>query len=480
MTTTSRGVLWALLAASLPMFMGALDNLVVTTALSTIAEDFDTTQAELQWVVNGYTLPFAGALLAGAVLGDRIGRRRVFVAGIALFTAASAACAMASSADWLVLARAVQGAGAGLILPVSLTLAVASVAREQRNMAVGVWGAVNGIGIAVGPLAGGLVTEGLSWNWIFWLNIPFGLIAIPLVLWALPESRGEDRSLNAPSLAMAVTAVVVAVWGIVHAAEHGWTQPTTLLALAFVGLLLAGFVVNERQTPNPLIPLRMYGVPAFMLSNGIAFAMYFGIFGSIFFLAQYLQGPMGYTPLEAGIRTLPWTAAPMIVVPITSAVIHRFGRGILQTIGLLLQAAAMAWIALIVEPGLSYSAILPSMILAGIGMGMVFAANPATFISAVRDTDHNKASGVNNTVREFGGALGVAVLTTVFTHAYLEAAADDAHAAVAFIAGLQPALWLGATVCLTGSLLGLFIRDRDTAPDEGDVLVPAGSRTSRS
>lgn len=479
MTQKGRGALWALLAASLPMFMGSLDNLVVTTALATIAQDFDTTQAELQWVVNGYTLPFAGALLAGAVLGDRIGRRRVFLWGIGLFTVSSAFCAMAGSVGWLVAARVVQGAGAGLILPVSLTLAVAAVSRSRRNLAVGVWGAVNGIGIAVGPLAGGLVTEGLSWSWIFWINVPVGLVAIPLVLWAIGESRGEDRALNVTSLVLVVGAVVSAVWGIVRAADHGWTQAGTLAGTGAAAVLLVAFAANESRTDKPLIPLRMYRSPAFMLSNGVAFAMYFGVFGSIFFLAQFLQGPMGYSPFEAGLRTLPWTAAPMVVVPITSALVDRVGGGLLQAIGSLLQAAALGWIAVIADAGLTYAELLPTMILAGVGMGMVFAANPATVIGSVRDTDHNKASGVNNTVREFGGALGIAVLTTVFTHAYAAYAADAAAgpraAADAFAAGLRPSLWLGVAVVGLGGVLGFFIRTprTDAADDATTDVAPA-------
>ncbi|GAB6898063.1 MFS transporter [Kineosporia succinea] len=457
MSDKSRGVVWALLAASLPMFMGSLDNLVVTTALSTIADDFSTSESQLQWVVNGYTLPFAGALLAGAVLGDRIGRRRVFLWGIVIFTVSSALCAMSTSVGWLVAGRVVQGAGAGLILPVSLTLAVAAVRREQRNLAVGVWGAVNGIGIAIGPLAGGLVISGLDWHWIFWLNVPIGLLAVPLVLWAIDESHGEEQELNVASLVTVVGAVVVAVWGIVHAADNGWGPASVYLAAAV--LLFVAFGVRESRSPRPLIPPRMYRQPAFMVSNVVAFAMYFGVFGSIFFLAQFLQGPLGSSPLEAGVRTLPWTAAPMVVVPITTALVDRFGGGVLQAIGMFLQAAALGWIALIASPDLTYGRMLPAMILAGVGMGMVFAANPATVIGSVRDSDHNKASGVNNTVREFGGALGVAVLTTVFVHATTDfAEAGRGDAAEAFVAGLEPALWWGVVVVTIGGVLGLLIR----------------------
>ncbi|GAA2953068.1 MFS transporter [Streptomyces enissocaesilis] len=469
MSHKNSAVLWALLATSVPMFMVSLDNLVVTNALADIARDFRTTQPELQWVVNGYVLPFAGLLLAGAALGDRIGRRRVFVWGVVLFTAASAACALAGSIGELVAARVAQGAGAAMILPVSLTLAVAAVTEKRRNLAVGVWGGVNGLGIAFGPLAGGLVTEGLDWSWIFWINVPVGVIAVPLALWALKESRGVQRHLDIAGMTLVAGAVVAAVWGVVQAAEHGWSHRGALLGLAAAAALLAGFVVWERRTSRPLVPLRLYRLPAFLLSNAVSLAMYFGVFGSIFFLAQFMQGPMGYSPFEAGLRTLPWTAAPMAVVPLASLLVDRIGGGVLQALGCALQAVALAWFALVIGPGLAYAAMVVPMVLAGVGMGLVFAANPATVIASVEESEHNTASGVNNTVREFGGALGIAVLTTVFTHGSAgHVAAGPRAGAAAFTAGLQPALWLGALVVALGAVAALLIRRPRQKPVAGD------------
>ncbi|MFI6862425.1 MFS transporter [Streptomyces sp. NPDC050421] len=476
-TTKSRGVLWALVATSLPMFMVSLDNLVVTNALAEISKDFDVKQSELQWVMNGYVLAFAGLLLAGAALGDRFGRRRVFLGGIALFTVSSVACAMAGSVVTLVIARVFQGAGAAAILPVSLTLAVGAVSRAQRNLAVGVWGGVNGLGIAAGPLAGGLVTEKIEWSWIFWINVPVGVIALPLALWAVSESRGKERSLNVPSMVLVTASVVSAVWGIVSAADHGWTHVTTLTGLSLTVVLAVSFIVSERNSAHPLIPTHMYRAPAFVLSNVVSITMYFGVFGSIFFLTQFLQGPMGYSPFEAGLRTIPWTLAPMFVVPVASQFVDRIGGGVLQSAGCALQGIGLGWIALVVTPDVGYGAMVPALALAGIGMGLVFAGNPATVISAVPENEQNKASGANNTSREFGGALGVAALTTVFSRQFADNTSGDP--AAAFTDGLEAALWIGVVVVLLGAVSGLFIRRSaeragDDAAEESPVSVPVG------
>ncbi|MBV2154810.1 MFS transporter [Kitasatospora sp. SUK 42] len=453
------GAAWALVATSVPMFMVSLDNLVVTNALVNMARDFNVGQSDLQWVVNGYVLAFAGLLLAGAAFGDRFGRRRIFNWGIVLFTLGSAACGLSGSVTQLVVARVVQGAGAAMILPVSLTLAVAAVPKARRALAVGVWGGVNGLGIAVGPMAGGLVTQGLDWHWIFWINVPVGIVAVPLALWAVQESKGRDRTLDVVGMALITAAVIGAVWGTVGAADHGWGSARTVVGLGLAAVLLVAFVLYERRTAQPLVPLAMYRIRSFMLSNAVSLAMYFGVFGSIFFLAQFMQGPMGYSPFGAGLRTLPWTAAPMVVVPIASLLVGRIGGGVLQAAGCLLQALALGWIALVVAPDMSYGALVPALVLAGVGMGLVFAANPATVISSVAEHEHNKASGVNNTIREFGGSLGIAVLTTVFTHGFTDRLAKGSHDAdQAFVHGLQQAIWVGVAVVLLGALGGLLIR----------------------
>ncbi|MGI5282737.1 MFS transporter [Nonomuraea polychroma] len=449
----------AIMATAIPMFMVALDHLVVTNALTQMIEDFNPTQAQLQWVVNAYVLAFAGLLLAGAALGDRFGRRRVFLSGVLLFTAASAACAMADSIEFLIFARVLQGLGAAAVLPISLTLAVAAVPQAKREMAVGIWGGINGLGIAAGPLVGGLVTEGIDWHWIFWINVPAGLVTLPFTLLTVRESKGRDRTIDLPGTCLITGAVVLSVWTIVNVADLGWTDPGMLLTSGCALLCFALFLWWESRAKEPFVPARLYRVRPFMLSNFVSLTMYFGVFGAVFFLMQYLQGPLGFSPLEAGLRTLPWTAIPMVAVPLTSLLVKRVGGGILQAIGATLQAVALGWLAFVAAVGASYTSMIPALVIAGFGMGMVFAANPAVVVGSVPDHDHGKATGVNNTIREFGGALGVAVLTMVFTNEYAtHRIGGPADAAEAFVSALREALWLGAAIVLLGALAALFIR----------------------
>ncbi|MGC5015999.1 MFS transporter [Streptosporangium sp. DT93] len=458
MPRTRYGGMPAIVVTAIPMFMVALDHLVVTNALTQMVETFRPTQAQLQWVVNAYVLAFAGLLLAGSALGDRFGRRRVFLSGVLLFTLASGACAMAGSIESLIVARVLQGLGAAAVLPISLTLAVAAVPRSRRETAVGVWGGVNGLGIAAGPLVGGLVTEGIDWHWIFWINVPVGLLTLPLALLTVRESRGEDRTVDLPGTCLITGAVVLSVWTVVNVPDLGWTDPWMLLSSGCALLSLVLFLWWERRAEEPFVPTRLYRVRPFMLSNLVSLTMYFGVFGAVFFLMQYLQGPLGFSPLEAGLRTLPWTAIPMVAVPLTSLLVGRVGGGILQAIGAAAQAVALGWLALVVTAGASYTSMIPALVIAGLGMGMVFAANPSVVVGSVPDRDHGKATGINNTIREFGGALGVAVLTMVFTGEYAaHRIGDPAEAAEAFVSALRPALWLGAAVVLLGAVAALFI-----------------------
>ncbi|MBT2510065.1 DHA2 family efflux MFS transporter permease subunit [Streptomyces sp. ISL-98] len=470
--------LWAVVVTAVPMFMVSLDNLVVTNALTDISETFDVGQADLQWVVNGYVLAFAGLLLAASALGDRFGRRRVFAWGVALFTVASVACALADSAALLVAARIVQGAGAAAILPLSLTLSAAAVPEERRSMAIGIWGGVNGLGIAVGPLVGGAVTQGIDWHWIFWLNLPIGVLALPALLWAVKESRGQDSKVDVVGAVLVSASVVAAVWAIVQAAEGGWGQTSVLGSLAFTVVTMIAFVVWEQRTDSPLVPLRFFRNSAFALSNLISLTMYFGVFGSIYYLVQFIQGPMGYTPVEAGLATLPWTFAPMVVVPLASAFVDRIGGGRLMAAGSLLQGAALGWIAFVAEPGMSYGPLAPAMVAAGIGMGLVFASNPVVVLASVAEHEQGKASGINNTVREFSGALGVAVLTTVFLFAAGDGVGTGGESAQAFVDGMRPAIWTGVAVVLVGAVGALFIKhpQREApATDPAPAQAPAGA-----
>ncbi|RKN49869.1 DHA2 family efflux MFS transporter permease subunit, partial [Streptomyces klenkii] len=306
-------VAWTLVLTSAATFMAALDNLVVTTALPVIREDLGGGLAELEWIVNGYTLPFACLLLLGAALGDRFGRRRVFGLGVLLFTAASAAAALADSTGALIAARAAQGAGAALLVPLSLTLIAAVVPPERRGAAFGVWGAVQGMAVASGPLIGGALTEHISWQWIFWLNVPLGVALYPLVRLRLAESRGANARLDLPGTLLASAGLFGVVLSIVRGHEHGWTSGPVLAGFLLGGAALGAFVAWELRAPAPMLPMRFFRSRAFTAVNLSSLLMYAGMFGSIFLLTQFLQLIQGYSPTEAGLRMLPWTAMPMLV-----------------------------------------------------------------------------------------------------------------------------------------------------------------------
>lgn len=471
-----RGLAVTVVTSALPMFLVALNNLVVTNALPEIARDLGAGLDELQWVVNAYVLAFAGLQLTAAALGDRLGRRRVFVIGILVFVAGSAACALATSTAALIGARVLQGVGAAAVFPLSLTLLAAGVPERRRNLAVGLWGAVSGTAVAVGPLVGGAVTEGLSWQWVFWGNVPIGLAGVALVYWILGESRGADRELDLLGMVLGGGAITAAVWAIVEAHGRGWSDAGILGAFGAAAVLLVLFVIWELRTPNPLLPLTFYRSRPFVLSNLVSLAMYFGVFGSIFLLVQYLQGPLGYSPLEAGVRTLPWTLMPMFLAPVAGLLINRVGGGVLMAAGLTLQAAALFWIGVLAEPATAYSSLIPAMVVAGVGMGLTFAPNSAVVLASVRPAEHGKASGANSTIREIGGALGVAVLATVFQQSG-GVVGPGPNTPQAFFDGLVPALYVGAAVVALGALAGVLIprprrgRSHQTSPAHHDADV---------
>lgn len=457
-------------ACSLPMFMASLDNLVVVTSLTVIRTDLGADAAQLQWVSTAYIVAFAGLLLVAAGLGDRWGRRRVFTAGIALFTAASLACGLADSAAALIAARAVQGVGASMLTPLSLTILAGAVPGPRRGLAIGLWSAVNGAAISLGPLVGGVVADGLDWRWVFWINVPIGLVAVVLSRRWLPESRLPSSRIDGVGMALACAAIVIAIWAVVNGPERGWSAPAVLLAGALAVLLAAVFVAWERRTPAPLLPPRLYRIRAFTLTNLVSLCMHFGVFGSIFLLAQLLQVGLGYGPFEAGLRTMAWTVMPLVVAPLAGILTQRIGGGPLMAAGLSLQAAGLAWIAAIAAPGQPFTEIIGPMVVAGTGMGLVFAPTAAVVLAAVRPEEHGLASGANTTIREFGGALGIAVLGTVF-QSY--GGYQDPQE---FVDGAVAALWVGVPVVAAGAVVALFIPRRagsvDAEPPAVDLVRP--------
>jgi EmrB/QacA subfamily drug resistance transporter len=468
MSTTRPRTTWTLILVSAALFMVTLDNLVVTTALPRIRIDLGASISGLEWVVNAYTLSFAVLLLTGAALGDRFGRRRIMAIGLSVFTGASALAALAPSASMLIVARAVQGAGAAMVLPLTLTILSEAFPAGRRGLALGIWSGVSGLGVALGPVIGGAVVSGISWQWIFWLNVPIGLVVVPLALARLNESRGPSRALDLRGVALASGGLLGIVYALVRANALGWTSTTVLGSATLGAILLGALVAWERRASTPMLPMHFFRRRAFSATNGVSLAMYFGMFGAIFLLAQFFQTAQGYTPLQAGLRTLPWTAMPMFVAPIAGLLSDRVGGRPLMFTGLALQAIALGWLATELSPTLSYGRMIIPFMLAGGGMALVFAPAANAVLGAVREHEAGQASGATNAIREIGGVMGVSVLASVFSGAGGYATPS------AFVSGLIPAVAVAAAVLGVGAIVALAIPAlRRTTVAAAEVAVPA-------
>ncbi|GGS14123.1 MFS transporter [Streptomyces parvus] len=453
-TADRGGAVWALVITSVAGFMAALDNLVVTTALPSIRESLGGGLEDLEWTVNAYTLTFAVLLMLGAALGDRYGRRRLFMAGLAVFTVASAAAALSPGIEELIAFRAVQGVGAAIMMPLTLTLIGHAVPPERRGAALGVFGAVTGVAVASGPLIGGALTEHISWEWIFWLNVPIGLVLLPLARLRLTESYAPKAPLDIRGTVLVSAGLFGIVYALVNTASHGWTSPAVLTGLIAGTALLGLFVRHGLRAENPMLPMRLFRGRAFLGINAASLLMFLGMFGSIFLLSQFLQNGLGHSPTEAGLRMLPWTGMPILVAPLAGYLSDRFGGRPVVVTGLTLQAVGLALFALIIDPGVSYLAQLPALIIGGVGMAMYFAPAASLVLSSVRPAEQGIASGTNNALREVGGALGVSVLAAVF------AARGGYGSPRLFVDGTMPALWIGAGAVALGALVALLIPGR--------------------
>jgi EmrB/QacA subfamily drug resistance transporter len=450
--TTRTGATLAIV--SLALFMVVLDNLVVTVALPAIRADLGATLQSLEWTINAYTLAFAVTLIPGAALGDRFGRKRLFLAGLTLFTLASAGAALAPTTGALVVARAVQGIGGAVVAPLTLTLLADAFPSDKRGAALGIWSGISGTGIALGPIVGGAVVDGISWHWIFWINVPIGLALLPVAALLLKESHGQSRTLDLPGFGLAAAGLFSLVFGLVRGQAEGWTSPVILTALVLGVAILAAFVAWERRTDEPMVPMALFRNRAYSVVNGVSFFMYFGTFGSIFLLTQILQYVLGYTPFQAGLRMLVWTGATMVVAPIAGVLSERIGsRGFMAT-GLAMQAAALAWFAATTTTTVTFSHQAIAFALAGAGMGLVFAPSASALLSVVSPAQAGQASGTNNAIREVGGVFGVAVLSTIFS------SSGSLGSTQGFVDGAVPALWVGAAVVAVGAVAALLLPRR--------------------
>jgi len=463
MTAKSRTI-WTFAITSVAVFMATLDNLVVTTALPVIRDDLDATIESLEWTVNAYTLTFAVLLLTGAALGDRFGRRRMLAVGLGIFTLASAAAALAPSAEALIAARALQGVGGAIITPLTLTILSAGVPANRRGAFIGAWSGIAGLAVAFGPLVGGAVVSGISWHWIFWINVPIGIALIPLALRRLDETHGPAGKLDLPGLALASAGLTGIVWGLVRGHGQGWTSTEIVTALTAGTIVFALFILWELRAKEPMLPMRFFQNRVFTLANVASLLMFFGMFGSIFLLSQFFQTVQGYSPFGSGLRILPWTIMPMFVAPIAGALSDRIGGARLMGIGLTLQAGGLAALAAISTPSTAYWQLVAPFMISGIGMAMFWAPVANVVLAAVRPEEEGQASGAQNAIRELGGVFGVAVLASVWS------AYGGYETGVSFVDGMVPALWIGAAVVFLGAVAAFMIPSRRRA---AEVEVPA-------
>ena len=445
---------WVLALTSVASFMVALDALVVTTALSTIRIDLGASIEALQWTVNAYNLSFAVLLLTGAALGDRLGRRRMFAAGLALFVVASAACALAGNIGELIAARAVQGAGAALVMPLAMALLSTAFPREERARALGIFSAVTGLALIAGPVVGGAIAEGFAWRWIFWINLPVGVIVIPLIRGRIRESAGTGSNLDFTGLVLVTVAAMGVVWGLMRGNSVGWSSLEVVSAVvAGTGFALA-FVRWELRAREPMVPMRFFRARTFSSAIVTSFLFYAAMYGTLFFLPQFLQIAQGYGPFGVGLRLLPWTATLFVFAPVGGNLVNRLGERPLVMAGLGLQAVGMAWIALTATSGLAYLDLVAPLVLAGAGVSMAMPAAQNAVIGAVAPSEIGKASGTFNMARFLGGVFGVAVQAAVF------AAVGGFVSPQAFSAGFVPAMGVAAAMSLMAAIAGAWLPGR--------------------
>jgi EmrB/QacA subfamily drug resistance transporter len=448
---------WTLALTSVAFFMVALDALVVTTALPAVHRDLGGSLSSLEWVVNAYLLAFAATIIPAAAIADRLGRRPVYVAGLTLFVTASALCALAPATGELIAARALQGVGAGVVTPLSLTILTAAFPAQRRGAVLGAWGAIAGLAVACGPLVGGAVTQGLSWHWIFWVNVPIGALAAVLSPALLASSRGPRARLDGVGAVLVGAAAVALAYGLVRVADLGWLSGTVAGALAAGAALLAAFVAWERRAPEPMLPPRLFAHPAFAAAVATAFFMSAAITAAAFLVSQYFQLGLGLSPLATAVRFLPWTAAPLLVAPLAGRLSDRLGHRPFLVIGLSLQGAGLLAVAGLAGIRAGYALLVAPLAVAGIGVSMAIPTAAAAALSAVSPADIGKAAGATNSLQRFGGVFGVAAVSAVF------AASGHLTSPVAVVAGFRPALAVAAAFSFLGSLTALAVTSRRQA-----------------
>lgn len=465
---SQRNAMWIIGLATVGAFVTSLDVVVVSTALPSMQRSFRASLADLEWTINGYNLAFACAMLTASSIGNRFGKRNTYVAGLLVFVASSIACAAADDTGLLIAARVVQGIGAAAVLPLSLSLVSDAFPAAKRGAAIGIWGAVTGLGVAAGPVVGGAIVQGLDWQWIFWVNVPVGLLTAVLCLVKVPESFGGRSRLDLMGLALAAAGLFALTWAAVRAPSIGWGDNEVIIALAFGGLLLAAFVTWEARSPAPMIPLSYFASRGFSSANGVAFVMAFSLIGSLFMIAQMFQLGLGHDPLGAGARMLVWNAMPMLVAPIAGTLSDRFGNRPFMVGGMILQAVGLFWLAAEAGSDVAYPSLIGPLATAGIGISLVFPTVANAVVGSVPLDESALAAGTNNTLREAGGVFGVAVLAAVF------AATGSYASRASFMSGFRHAEFVAAAAAVLGAAIASFAPSRLAAAVPAEPIATVG------
>ncbi|MDT4908573.1 MAG: hypothetical protein QOI69_1814 [Pseudonocardiales bacterium] len=445
---------WVLVLTSTAYFMVILDTGALFTALPRMQRDLHANLASLQWTVNSYGIAFAAGILTAAALGDRFGRRRVFNLGLTLFTLSSAACAVAPGTAELTVARTVQGLGAAAVLPLSLTILTTAFPPQRRGLIVGIYGGLAGLAVASGPVVGGVVTEGLNWHWIFWLNVPIGIVAVAFAVRLLPESHGAPERLDLPGVSLVTAGVVSLVWALVRANDVGWWSPEIVSTLLVGCVLLVAFVRWERRVREPMVPMRLFRNRAFAVGNVTMFLMSGATFAAAFLITQEFQFARGYSPVSTGLRLLPFFGTPMVVSPLAGALSDRIGRRPIMVSGLALQALGFAWVAARGSLHTSWIELVTALLVAGIGVSMALPTVPTAVLNSVAESEMGKASGISYMAQRFGAVFAIAIASAVFS------AQGNLTNPTAVTAGFRPALWCCVIFALLAALTSFDISPR--------------------
>jgi EmrB/QacA subfamily drug resistance transporter len=445
---------WTVASVAFALFMIMLDNTVVNVALPAIQRDLSINVSELEWVVTGYALSFAVLMLTGGKLADMFGRRRIFLLGLVVFTVSSLFCGLAAGAEMLIVARVVQGVGAALMMPATLSIITATFAPEERGAALGIWAGVSAMALAIGPLVGGLITEHIGWNWIFYVNVPIGIVGLVAGRIIIRESKdtAREQRLDVPGLLTSGIGLFALVYALIEGNSKGWTSPLILGLFVLAAVMGIAFVLLELHQRLPMFDVTLFRNPTFAGANVVALLVALAMFGVFFFISLFMQNILGYSAVRAGAAFLPMTLLIIVVAPLAGRASDRVGSRWLMTGGLALVGASLLVFAQL-QPDSTYLSLLPAMILGGIGMASTMTPMTAAALSAVPVDKAGVGSGMLNTFRQVGGSLGIAVMGAILASGSNSALADGATRVEAFMNGLHHALYVAAVIAFAGALV---------------------------